>query len=120
MICPEGYDWCVKEVMGDVSEEVCGRYEGTTDYFGDTFDEAYMLCMYRKCARQEECSGHTSDNNPASTVDFGAYGKRERFCCQEKPGFRGRPCNDGVGRFGAGSPVAVLVMAAVITIYLMH
>ncbi|GMI06616.1 hypothetical protein TrRE_jg11669 [Triparma retinervis] len=40
VICPEGYDWCVKEVMGDVSEEVCGRYEGTTDYFGDTFDEA--------------------------------------------------------------------------------
>ena len=119
VICPEGYNWCIKEtVSGDLDQ--CGNYEGTTDYFGDTIEPNNNLCVYRKCARDEECSGHSSDNNPASTVDFGANDDwtRERYCCQTKPGFRGAPCNDAVGRFGGGSPMLVLVMTVVIIILL--
>ena len=109
IICPESYSYCIKEVMSEVPEEKCGKYGYTSDYFSDTFDQLQMQCVARKCGK--ECIP-----NQAS---FGADGRwtRQTFCCSDKPGFRGEPCNSGMGAFGGtGLVLLVTVFVSVLLI----
>mmetsp|Transcript_16229 Transcript_16229/g.33344 ORF Transcript_16229/g.33344 Transcript_16229/m.33344 type:complete len:172 (-) Transcript_16229:4-519(-) len=131
VICPEGYEWCIKETVDNMGESMdatkrfsCGNYPGLNMYFGDTWDEESKLCTYRKCGRQEECAGHKVDTDPASTsymTDGDLTYTRNRYCCNTKPGFRGVPCNAGVGSFESGQiRMALLLVLITITLLLIH
>ena len=109
IICPESYNYCIKEVMSEVPEEKCGNYGYTSDYFSDTFDQMQLQCVSRKCGK--ECTP-----NQAS---FGADGRwtRETFCCDAKPGIRGEPCNSVGGVYGGGMGM-VLVVSILVSVLL--
>ncbi len=122
VICPEGYNYCQKDVMDDVSQAECGNYPFTKNYFGDTWDENQMACTYRKCAREcvegsvcfgPDCPDPNAEEGSGS-VGGEAQRQREIYCCDAKPGWRGEPCNS-VGRVTVGGmPLAFLALVIVL------
>mmetsp|Transcript_3582 Transcript_3582/g.6753 ORF Transcript_3582/g.6753 Transcript_3582/m.6753 type:complete len:161 (-) Transcript_3582:36-518(-) len=111
VICPEGFLYCVKEVMPEVSQEICGKYQGTTDYFGDTFDSGENLCVYRKCAKICEQKQTSFQVGPEEYT-------RQTYCCTNKPGFRGEPCNAAMG--GPNLSFQVVLIISILCLWLMR
>ncbi|GMI42361.1 hypothetical protein TeGR_g13222 [Tetraparma gracilis] len=118
VICPEGYDFCVKEEVVPPVElgvqniaEWCGS---DPEFFGDTFEDSEKKCILRKCGDMDDCDPARAQTSKFYSDEDG----RKRFCCGDKPGFRGSgvangACNDGHGRFGGSLATLVCLVCLV-------
>ncbi len=83
IICPEGNNYCIKEVMVNATRLSCGS---SVDYPTDVWDRRDAKCVYRKC-------GMTCPDEPTSvTSGRGEVFDRVSFCCE------GDLCNSSIHR----------------------
>ncbi len=83
IICPEGNEYCVKEVMVNATRLSCGT---SVDYPLDVWDRRDAKCVYRKC-------GMTCPEEPTSVISGrGEVFDRVSFCCE------GNLCNSAFHR----------------------